>query len=200
MPRRRGLLLEVACAGVRLGSDLVGGARRPGEHRPGLRRWQSVTYSLSPSRGGWRCRNPWHVKRVRWEDGPTTGGKGGIWGSAAVLAPTSPAMALVVGLLTFGCSAPSLTDRPVSGSQSPEVVATASTPGPTRGPTPDYRAMQSQLRRELTEGAPDLRLVRSVLVSVDHYLLLQQASADRPCARLVGHEECDQHPRRNCRR
>jgi len=27
--------------------------------------------------------------------------------------------------------------------------------------------MQSQLRRELTEGAPDLRLVRSVLVSVD---------------------------------
>lgn len=101
-------------------------------------------------------------------------------GRLRFLAPTSPAMALVVGLLTFGCSAPSLTDRPVSGSQSPEVVATASTPGPTRGPTPDYRAMQSQLRRELTEGAPDLRLVRSVLVSVDGRTTISYFNKRRP--------------------
>ena len=97
---------------------------------------------------------PWYVKSVRWEDGPTTGGKGGIYGPAAASGSNcAPPMALAVGLLSFGCTAPLQIDRPVSRSQSPEVVATASTAGPTRRPTPDYRAMQSQLRRELTEGA-----------------------------------------------
>ena len=81
------------------------------------------------------------------------------------LAPSAPAIAVAVGLLTFGCTAPALTDRPVSESHTPEVVVTTATPDPT-GPAHDYRAMQRQLRRELTEGAPDLKLVRSVLVSV----------------------------------
>jgi CubicO group peptidase (beta-lactamase class C family) len=101
-------------------------------------------------------------------------------GRRRLLAPSAPAIALAVGLLTFGCSAPSQTDRPVSGSQSPEVVATASRPGPTRRPAPDYRAMQSQLRRELTEGDPDLRLVRSVLVSVDGRTTISYFNKRRP--------------------
>ncbi len=102
-------------------------------------------------------------------------------GRRRLLAPSAPAIALAVGLLTFGCSAPSQTDRPASGSQSPEVVATASRPGPTRGPAPDYRTMQSQLRRELTRGStPDLRLVRSVLVSVDGRTTISYFNKRRP--------------------
>ena len=97
-----------------------------------------------------------------------------------LLAPSAPTIALAVGVLTFGCAAPALTDRPVSGSHSPEVVATAATPGPTRRPAHDYRAMQSQLRRELTEGAPDLRLVRSVLVSVDGRTTISYFNKRRP--------------------
>ncbi len=101
-------------------------------------------------------------------------------GGLRFLARTAAAMALAVGLLAFGCSAPSQIDRTVSGSQSPEVAASASTPGPTRGPTPDYRAMESQLRRELTEGAPELRLVRSVLVSVDGRTAVSYFNKRRP--------------------
>ena len=32
-----------------------------------------------------------------------------------LLAPSAPTIALAVGVLTFGCAAPALTDRPVSG-------------------------------------------------------------------------------------
>jgi CubicO group peptidase (beta-lactamase class C family) len=101
-------------------------------------------------------------------------------GRLRLLAPTALAIALAAGLVTFGCSAPSQTDRPVSRSQSPEVVVTASTAGPTRGPTPDYRAMQRQLRRELSNGDPELRLVRSVLVSVDGRTTISYFNKRRP--------------------
>lgn len=95
------------------------------------------------------------------------------------LAPSAPAIAVAVGLLTFGCTAPALTDRPVSESHTPEVVVTTATPDPT-GPAHDYRAMQRQLRRELTEGAPDLKLVRSVLVSVDGRTTISYFNQRRP--------------------
>ncbi len=97
-----------------------------------------------------------------------------------LLAPSAPAIALAVGVLTFGCAAPALTDRPVSGSHSPEVVVTAATPSPTRRPAHDYRAMQTELRRELTNGDPDLRLVRSVLVSVDGRTTISYSNKRRP--------------------
>jgi hypothetical protein len=47
-------------------------------------------------------------------------------GRLRFLVRTAPAMALAVGLLALGCSAPSQIDRPASGSQSPKVAATAS--------------------------------------------------------------------------
>jgi CubicO group peptidase (beta-lactamase class C family) len=101
-------------------------------------------------------------------------------GRVRLLVPSAPAIALAVGVLTFGCAAPALTDRPVSGSQSPEVVVTAATPGPTRRPAHDYQGMQRQLRDELSKGDPDLKLVRSVLVSVDGRTTISYFNKRRP--------------------
>jgi len=95
-------------------------------------------------------------------------------------ARAAPAVALAIGLLTFGCTAPSLTDRQSSATPSPGVAATGSTDRPARGPAPDYQAMQSQLRRELTKGDPNLRLVRSILVSVDGRTTVSYFNKRRP--------------------
>ena len=95
-------------------------------------------------------------------------------------ARAAPAVALAIGLLTFGCTAPSLTDRQSSATPSPGVAATGSTDRPARGPAPDYQAMQSHLQRELTKGDPDLRLVRSILVSVDGRTTVSYFNKRRP--------------------
>ena len=73
----------------------------------------------------------------------------GILGPCRYRARTLPTIVVVVGSLTWGCTAPSGADQPVSAPPSPSFVTTASTPGATRRPTVHYDATQRQLQREL---------------------------------------------------
>ena len=82
-------------------------------------------------------------------------------------ARTVPTIVVVVGSLTWGCTALPGADQPVSAPKSPSFVTTAPAPGATRRPTVDYDASSASCNGNSMGGDRDLDLVRSVLVSVE---------------------------------
>ena len=109
------------------------------------------------------------------------------WARCRCRARTVPTIVVVVGSLTWGCTATSGADQPVSAPQSPSFVTTASMPGATRRPTVDYDAMQRQLQRELN-GATAISILsgRSWSASRATPALPISTCGSRRCLRMCG--------------
>jgi CubicO group peptidase (beta-lactamase class C family) len=74
---------------------------------------------------------------------------------------------MIAGCLMTGCTAAPPAATPASTPTAPSASSTARpTPSKPTQTAADYRAMQRQLKQKLTGGAPELKGVRSVLVSV----------------------------------
>jgi len=78
-------------------------------------------------------------------------------------------VSLLAGCLLGGCSGPAPTESPASSPSVPAASATAVRPTPStiRRAASDYQVMQRQLAQQLSGEDPELKAVRSVLVSVD---------------------------------